>query len=154
MTPHMLGPSLADKRAVDESKPTSTVGLIFVGDVLEDLDFKFCRNALPLFLSHPDEPVCWLNRCRPGSEMMNWPCGIHENTPVKMDRLCGDISLTAFEESSTVGSKMVTAISNRDANANTVAISISSMITGLICGLDICRAGDQELERRGDASKK
>jgi len=51
MSPHMSGPSLADKCTVDESKPTRTVALIFVGDVLEDLDFKLCRNTLPVFLS-------------------------------------------------------------------------------------------------------
>src|SRR5258706_7573557 len=147
MTPHMSGPSLADKRTVDESKPTSTVDLIFVGDVLEYLDFKLCRNALPVFLSHLDEPECWLNRCRSGSEMMNRPCGIHKNTHVKMDRISSDNSLTTFEESSTAGSKMVTAISNRDANANAVAMSNSSMVAGLICGLDTCRAPARELER-------
>ena len=55
MTPHMSGPSLADKRTIDERKPTRTVALIFVGDVLEDLNFKFCRNPLPVFLSHLDD---------------------------------------------------------------------------------------------------
>ena len=58
MTPHMSGPSLANEGTVDESKPTRTVALIFVGDVLEDLNFKFCRNPPPVFLSHLDEPVC------------------------------------------------------------------------------------------------
>jgi len=53
----MSGPSLADKRAVDESKQTKMVALIFVGDVLEDLPFKLRRNAPPVFLSHPVEPV-------------------------------------------------------------------------------------------------
>ena len=48
----MSGPSLADKRAVDENMPTKMVAFIFVGDVLEDLPFKFCRHTLPVLVPH------------------------------------------------------------------------------------------------------
>ena len=70
MTPRMAGPSLADKRTVGESKPTRMAA----GDVLEDLDFELCRNAPCVFLSHLDEGVCWVNRCRADSEMIIKPC--------------------------------------------------------------------------------
>ena len=116
----MSGPNLADKRTVDESKPTRTVALIFVGDVLEDLNFKLCRNTLPVFVSHLDEPVCWpSNRCRPGSEVMSRP----QNTHVKIDRISNDNSVTTF---SVAGSKMVSAIGNQNANTNTRMVILRS----------------------------
>lgn len=46
----MFGPSLADQRTLDKSRPTRMVGFIFAGDVLEDFNFKFCRNTLDTFL--------------------------------------------------------------------------------------------------------
>ena len=78
VTPHMSGPSLADKRTVDKSTPTRTVILIFIGDVLEDLDFKLCRNTPRKFFSGPDGPVCMVNCCRSSSEMMRGPCYFHK----------------------------------------------------------------------------
>jgi len=55
----MLSPSLTDKRTLDKNR---MVILTFVGDVLEDLNFKLCRDTLGIFLSHLDEPICGVNR--------------------------------------------------------------------------------------------
>ena len=70
----MSCPSLADKRAVDESKPTRIVALIFVDDVLEDLPFKFCRNTPPVLVSHLlNRYVGGIDARRLGREVMNRP---------------------------------------------------------------------------------
>jgi hypothetical protein len=64
---------------------------------------------------------------------------VHEDGNI--ESVYGDDSLTAFEGSSTAGSKMVSAIGDRRANANTRAISISAVVMGMIFGRNICRPG-------------
>jgi hypothetical protein len=122
MAPRISGPSLADKRTVDEGKPTRMVAFIFVGDLLEDPYFKLCGNGLHVFPSHLDEPVCWVKRCRPGPDMMSRSYWIHKTLTRGYTEYPATIRSAPSRDPNVAGSKMVPAIGDQDANANTRSI--------------------------------